>query len=349
LEQRGEIAFTEAFVPLALDEFEKHRADHRFGEDLEQQPGIALLRRPIQQDAAPLQFRDRLAVARQAFLQHLVIGFRRRGHERCAARLQPVPCGDEIVAQESDMLDALAVIGTQKLVDLAAPRLAFLIEGNADEAVGRGHRLRSQAGIFALDIEIADLAEIEESLVVARPIVHPPAIDIVGQMIDDRHPGPRRMAIDSRQIGEIDVVDRQIVAIAVDKVDNRAADAPYRGQAQLHRPGLRFHRLGAARQHFGIGLVRILHPEPHAAGGGAVFGREIGGGRSGFVIGDEIDLALPPQIDILGAMTGDMHKAHRRENGFQQAALGRAKLDELEAIEANGVLEKIGHNTLQHT
>jgi hypothetical protein len=55
LEQRGEIAFAEAFVPLALDEFEEHRADHRFGEDLEQQPRIALLGRAIQQDAAPLQ------------------------------------------------------------------------------------------------------------------------------------------------------------------------------------------------------------------------------------------------------------------------------------------------------
>src|SRR3546814_12086927 len=38
LEERGEIAFAEAFVLLALDEFEEDRADHRLAENLEQQP-----------------------------------------------------------------------------------------------------------------------------------------------------------------------------------------------------------------------------------------------------------------------------------------------------------------------
>src|SRR3546814_5427535 len=50
LEERGEIAFAEAFVLLALDEFEEDRADHRLAENLAQQPRVALGGRAVEQD-----------------------------------------------------------------------------------------------------------------------------------------------------------------------------------------------------------------------------------------------------------------------------------------------------------
>ena len=52
-EQGAEIAFAEALVALALDDLEEDRADHRLGEDLQQQPA-ALGRRAVDQDAVAL-------------------------------------------------------------------------------------------------------------------------------------------------------------------------------------------------------------------------------------------------------------------------------------------------------
>src|SRR3546814_11455344 len=82
---------SEAFVRLALDEFKEDRADHRLAENLEQQPRGALGGRAVEQDAARLQFRDRLAMAGEAFGEQLVIGFGRRRRERIAERGELVP------------------------------------------------------------------------------------------------------------------------------------------------------------------------------------------------------------------------------------------------------------------
>src|SRR3546814_2787087 len=68
---------------------------------------------------------------------------------------------------------------------------------DANLAVGGGHRFRRQSGIFALDVEIADLAKARDPLVERRPMRHAAAIDIVGQMIDQLHPRTDRVAIDA--------------------------------------------------------------------------------------------------------------------------------------------------------
>ena len=43
-EQGSEISLSKAFVFLALNEFEKNRADHGFREDLQQQAGVAVVK-----------------------------------------------------------------------------------------------------------------------------------------------------------------------------------------------------------------------------------------------------------------------------------------------------------------
>jgi hypothetical protein len=62
---------------------------------------------------------------------------------------------------ERDVLDALALVLAQELLDLALVVLA-LVQRDADLAAGAGHRLGEQAGLLALDVEVADLAEVEE-------------------------------------------------------------------------------------------------------------------------------------------------------------------------------------------
>src|SRR5438477_9704463 len=72
-EQGTEVALTEAFVAAALDDLEEDRADHRLGEDLQQQ-SAALGRRAIDQDPVGRQPRQVLAMTRQASIDLLVIG-----------------------------------------------------------------------------------------------------------------------------------------------------------------------------------------------------------------------------------------------------------------------------------
>ena len=66
------------------------------------------------------------------------------------------------------MLDALALIFAQELLDLALVVLAF-VQRDADLAARRRHRLGEEAGDLPLDVEVADLAEVEEPLVEVGP------------------------------------------------------------------------------------------------------------------------------------------------------------------------------------
>src|SRR5206468_7053771 len=123
-----------------------------------------------------------------------------------------------VVRAERDVLDAFALIFAQELLDLALVILA-LIERNTDLATGAGHRLGEEAGLLALDVEVADLTEVEESLVEIGPNRHATAINIVGEVVDvgelavrfDHPLLPVRMKV------EIDIVDRPAIAVAIDE------------------------------------------------------------------------------------------------------------------------------------
>src|SRR5436190_10831609 len=88
------------------------------------------------------------------------------------------------------MLDAFATIDVEIFLDLAGVT-GILVDRNPDLAVRAGQRAREQAGGAALDVEEADLAEVEQSLVEAGPDVHAAAMDVVGKMIDVEQPGTR--------------------------------------------------------------------------------------------------------------------------------------------------------------
>jgi hypothetical protein len=106
-------------------------------------------------------------VAGQALVEHLVVGVVGRGHQRDAGQRQLVDGAQQVVGQQGHVLDALAVELHQELLDLAGALLGFLVQRDADHAVRRGHGLAGQAGVFALDVEVADLAEVEQALVEA--------------------------------------------------------------------------------------------------------------------------------------------------------------------------------------
>jgi hypothetical protein len=69
------------------------------------------------------------------------------------------------------VLDTLALVLLQVLLDLA--RLArVLVDGDADLAIRARHGARVQARKLAGDVEIADLAEVEDAGVEVGPLVH---------------------------------------------------------------------------------------------------------------------------------------------------------------------------------
>ena len=123
-------------------------------------------------------------MAGQAGLEHLVVDIVGRAHQRHAGHLQLVDGAEQVFGEHRDVLDALAVELHQELFDLIGLARGAFVERDADLAVGRRHRLGGEAGVFALDVEIADLAEIEEALVEGGPVGHAAVIDVVGQVVD---------------------------------------------------------------------------------------------------------------------------------------------------------------------
>ena len=282
-------------------------------------------------------------MAGQAALDHLVIAVAGRGHQRHAGQRESVHRGQQVVADQRNVLNAFAVELEQKLLNLAAALLRFFVQRNAYLAVGRGHGARRQAGVFALNIEVANLAEIEQLFIKPAPERHAAPVHVVRQVVNQRQAVAHRVAVYAVQKNKINVVDRLAFFKAVNQVQRRAADALDGGQVQLHRAGLDFNRLRAEFECALVGQMRILHPKRHAAGAGAVFGGKVAGDAFGFAVDDEIDGTLAVQQHVLGTVAGDQRKAHALEHRLQQAGGGRGELDEFKAHQAHRVVKQVGH------
>jgi len=107
-------------------------------EYLEQQAWFAAFGRAIEQNAARFQRIGILAMAGKALIQHRVICLWRRGHKGDAIGFEPIPAGDQIIANERDMLNAFAVKFAQELLNLAFAAFALFIERDANLAIGCG-------------------------------------------------------------------------------------------------------------------------------------------------------------------------------------------------------------------
>src|SRR5579862_611172 len=273
-EQRLEITLTETLVIATLDELEEHRPKERLREDLQQQPRwLAVRGLAIEQDAPRLESGDVLAVTRQALLQHLVIDIIRCLHQRHPGAAQPIDTREQIVAAQCDVLDALAVELHEELLDLTRAALGGLfIEWNADQAVWSAHCARGESRVLPLDVEVADLAEVEDLLVEGGPETHPAPVDVVGQVIDHLQTVAIGSALDAGQELEVDVVDRFAVLAAIDQVKRCAADALDGRESQLHGAGRQIDRLGTELERARVRLVRVCDAEGETAGARTVLG-----------------------------------------------------------------------------
>jgi hypothetical protein len=87
--------------------------------------------------------RQVLAVAGQALVDQVVVGVG-RVLEHDAGVAQATPPWRRCRRCQRDVLDALAVVEVQVLLDLALVVAAFLVDRDADLAAGAGHRLALQ-------------------------------------------------------------------------------------------------------------------------------------------------------------------------------------------------------------
>src|SRR6185437_12711609 len=147
LEQSAEIALAEPLVALALDDLEEDRTDDILREDL-QQHALSLARIAVDENAPLLQLAQRLAMTGHAGIARLIISIR-RALESHALAAQDVPGAIDVLRTEGDVLNALATVFAQILLDLTLVVLG-LVDRDTDLAARTGHRAREQARVLSL-------------------------------------------------------------------------------------------------------------------------------------------------------------------------------------------------------
>src|SRR5436190_14691280 len=145
------------------------------------------------------------------------------------------------------MLDSLAAVDVEIFLDLSGIA-GILVDRNPDLAIRTGQGPREQSGRAALDVEKADLAEVEQFFVEAGPHVHTAAMDVMGEMIDVIEPRARGMRIARAQPFELVIIGRALGAVAIDEIKHAAADAPDGGNIERLPRGRDIGRLRPERQ-----------------------------------------------------------------------------------------------------
>ena len=230
----------------------------------------------------------------------------------------------DVRGAERDVLDALALIFAQELLDLALVVLA-LVQRDADLAAGRGHRLGEEAGLLALDVEVADLAEVEEPLVEIGPDAHPAAVHVVGEMVD---------------VGELRIrLGHPLLPVGME-VEVDLVDRPARRRSGRRRTGAsrRCPRSPGCRARRRPSLTSTLVAPSFSARSCAAFAsltrnaiaqalgpwalRIFLGIAAGLGIDDEVAVALLVQRDVLALVPRDLGEAHL---GEQRRAAARCR------------------------
>ena len=274
---------------------------------------------------------------RQARIDLLEIGLRRRRHERQTRIAQRLDGAVDVARAAGDVLDALAAIDVEIFLDL--PGIAgILVDRNPDLAVRAGQRAGEQAGRAAFDVEEADLAEVEQFFVEAGPHIHPAAMDVVGEVIDVIEPGARGPRVLCAQPFELGVIGRALGAVAIDEIQQAAADALDGGNVERLLRGSHIGRLRAERERTLVGLLRIDHAERHRRRAGAMRGNEAMAMGAGLLVDEIIDIALAIDGDLLGPVAGDRRVAHQPEQRVQFFGIRVRIFDELETVGAHRIV-----------
>src|SRR5262249_15645334 len=156
-------------------------------------------------------------MAGHTLVDALVISGRRWRHKAQTVDAQLRNGGVDVAAAAGDVLNAFAFVAVQVLYDLASLVRGF-VDRNADLAIRAGQRPGEQTRILSFDIKVANLSEVKEAFVETGPDIHASATHIVRQVVDVVEAVAFRLWIARPEPVESVVVDRALVAIAIDQV-----------------------------------------------------------------------------------------------------------------------------------
>ena len=160
---------------------------------------------------------------------------------------------------------------------------------------------------------------------------------VVGQVVDVGQADAGGIAVDARQILEVDIVDGAAIAITIDQIEQRIADALDGRDVELHRADLPLDAPGAERQGPLVGGAGVLHPQRDGADARPVHPREALGEALLLRVDDEIHVALAIERDVLGAVLRHLGEAHALEQDTERGGIGGGVFDELEPVGAHRV------------
>ena len=248
------------------------------------------------------------------------------------------------------MLDAFAMIKIEVFRDLGFV-VGGLVDRDTDLAARGSHGLRFQPGQPAFDIEVTHLAEIEQVFVELGPFLHAPTMHVVGQVIDIGQAVANRIGDRAGNGDEIDIVDADVAdragsdpacpvlaAPAIDKIDQRIADALDGGDVEFHRSVAVVETPGAKFERTSVGIGRIIDPQGDGADRRTMLTREALCKRILLGIDDEVDLTLAIQGHILVAVPCDGSESHLLEERAECFRFRRGIFDELEAVSRHRVV-----------
>ena len=195
---------------------------------------------------------------------------------------------------------------------------------------------REQAGMLALDVEKTDLSKVKQLRVEAEPCVHVAAFHVVGQMIEIVKTNSLRPGITLAGPGEFRVIGRTFGAVAVDEIEQGAADSLY-GRSRQGLVGADI-RLGAKFHGVVEGMLCVDDAPRHRGRAGTVAGDEAGRECPGFGIEDVVDIALAIDRDVPGLVARNGLVAHAPEELGQLVRPRMGEFDEFETVGARGVL-----------
>jgi len=173
-------------------------------------------------------------------------------------------------------------------------------------------------------------------------------MDVVREVIDVGEADALGIMLDAGQVLEIDIVDAAFVAIAIDQIDQRVADALDRRNVEFHRPDLVLDAPGAERDGALVGEGRVLHAEGDGADRRSVYAGKALRKAVRLGIDDEVHVALAVERDVLGAVPGHLHEAHALEQDAKGCRIGGGVFDELEAVGSHRV-DRVGFEDFQVT
>src|SRR5450830_126461 len=222
-EQGAEVAFAKDLVALPLYDLEEDGADDVLAKNLQQQFALRFTALAVDEDAQAAQLVQVFAMAGQAAIHQFIIGLDGvlEGDAGVAHLLDRVV---DIVRAQGDVLDAFAVVLVEVFGDLRFVVGRF-VDGNADLAAGRSHRLGFEARVLAGDVEVTDLAEVEQAFIKVRQFLHAAPVDVVGQVVDIGQAIADRIRIGAGNGHEVDVVDADVADAALGRVGILAAPA----------------------------------------------------------------------------------------------------------------------------